>query len=65
MEAKIFNEAGNLVATLDETAPKWDPSDQKAAPTGPTSTYTAFVKLMRDGETIAEFGESFSVIFSK
>ncbi len=65
MTAKIFNEQGKLVVTLDETNPKWDAYDPSTPPTGPSSTYTAFIKLTKDGENIAEFGESFSVIYSK
>lgn len=65
MEAKIFNEYGKLVTTLDETNPKWDAYDPSTPPTGPSSTYTAFIKLTKDGVDIAEFGESFSVIYSK
>ncbi len=65
MEAKVFNEQGKLVTTLDETNPKWDAYDPSTPPTGPSSTYTAFIKLTKDGEKIAEFGESFSVIYSK
>lgn len=65
LECKIFNEAGNLVASLNETNPKWDGLNQSTPPTGPASTYTAFVKITKDGKTIADFGESFSVIYSK
>lgn len=65
LECKIFNEAGNLIATLDETNPKWDGLNQSTPPTGSASTYTAFVKITKDGKTIAEFGESFSVIYTK
>lgn len=65
LDCKIFNEAGNLVATLNETNPKWDTLDQSKPPTGTASTYTAFVKITKDGKTLAEFGESFSVIYSK
>lgn len=65
LDCKIFNEAGNLVATLSETNPKWDALDESKPPTGTASTYTAFVKITKDGKTIAEFGESFSVIYTK
>jgi gliding motility-associated-like protein len=65
MEAKIFNEKGTLVASLDEKNPKWDANDPSKPPTGTSSTYTAFVILTKDGQTIAKFGESFSVIYSK
>lgn len=65
MEAKIFNESGQLVATLTEANPKWDAVDPSTPPTGPASTYTAFIKLSKNGKEIAKLAESFSVIYSK
>ncbi len=66
MEAQVFNENGRLVATLTEEKPKWDPNDDKTTPpTGSTSVYTVFIKLMKDGKDIAKMGESITVIYEK
>jgi len=65
MIAKVFNEKGSLVASLDENNPKWDAKDSSRPPTGTSSTYTAFVELIKNGVTTAKFAESFSVIYSK
>lgn len=66
MEAKVFNEAGKLLASLDEVNTKWDPNtDSSTPPTGTTSTYTVFIKLSDNGVPVGEIAESFSVVYSK
>jgi len=65
MKAAIFNEAGRLVTNLTEANPTWDAIDPSSPPTGPNSTYTAFVTLFDKGKKLVEFSESFSVIYQK
>lgn len=65
MKAVIFNEAGKLIATLDETNPIWDAVDPSLPPTGTSSTYTCFVSLFENGKKTVEFSESFSVVYPK
>ncbi len=65
MQAVIFNEAGNKIATLDETKPRWDPSDPANPPTGTASTYTVFIDLTKNGQSYMQWAESFSVIYPK
>ncbi|NVO01663.1 MAG: gliding motility-associated C-terminal domain-containing protein [Bacteroidetes bacterium] len=65
MNAEIFNEAGEKIATLDETNPRWDASDPSNPPTGVSSTYTVFIELTKNNQLFKKWAESFSVIYSK
>lgn len=64
MEAKIFNESGKLVATLNNQNPIWDAYSPSLPPTGSSSSYTVYITLKKDGVTIAQIGETISVIYS-
>jgi gliding motility-associated-like protein len=64
MEAKIFNESGKLVATFNTQNPIWDAYSPSLPPTGSSSSYTVYITLKKDGVTIAQIGETISVIYS-
>lgn len=66
MKCNIFDNNGRKVATLDENNSTWDPrEDTYAPPTGQTSNYTAFIRLINtDGKRIADLAETFSVIYA-
>ncbi|MBO7202301.1 MAG: gliding motility-associated C-terminal domain-containing protein [Paludibacteraceae bacterium] len=67
VQCNIFDNNGRLVGQLNDENLKWDPlTDGYRPPTGQPSTYTAFIRLYTSsGQTIAELGESFSVIYTK
>ncbi len=66
MKCNIFDINGRKMASLTEANPTWNPlEDTNQPPTGQSSTYTAFISLMRaDGSHVADLAETFTVIFA-
>jgi hypothetical protein len=65
MQAEIFNDAGNEIATLTQSNPRWNPLDAANPPTGTASTYTVFIELTKNNQPYKKWAESFSVIYPK
>ena len=73
MKCNIFDVNGRKVGTvikedIDNYSGQyaWDPLKDSLQPvTGQTSTYTAFIHLYNDGGTVADYAQSFSVIYYK
>ena len=73
MKCNIFDINGRKVGTVNKDNENdysgtysWDPLNDSFSPaTGQTSTYTAFIHLYNDAGTVADYAQSFSVVFYK
>ena len=73
MKCNIFDINGRKVGTVNKDNENdysgtysWDPLNDSFCPaTGQTSTYTAFIHLYNDAGTVADYAQSFSVVFYK
>lgn len=73
MKCNIFDVHGRKVGTVNKDNAEdysntysWDPLNDSFSPaTGQTSTYTAFIHLYNDAGTVADYAQSFSVVFYK
>jgi len=64
-KAEIFNENGKMIAKLDDNNLRWDGIDPSNPPNGPSSTFTVFIEVTKNGKLYKKWAETISVIYAK